>query len=256
MPCTAHGRFEQGIHFQRTMPTDPEITIVLPSFNEEENLVPLIQEFCRVLDPIGRPYEILVVDDGSTDGTGARLATLTRTVAVLRFLRHTTNYGQSAAILTGYACARGDIVVTMDADMQNDPVDLPGMLERLKSCDMVTGIRKNRRDTLTKRLSSRVANAVRGCILGDGIHDAGCTFRAVRRRCLRQLPPFRGLHRFLPAILKIHGYRVEEMPVNHRPRTRGVSKYGIGNRLWVGIGDMMAIRWYKRRHFSPDRLGD
>jgi glycosyltransferase involved in cell wall biosynthesis len=238
------------------MPTDPEITIVLPSYNEEENLAPIIQEFCQVLDPTGRPYEILVVDDGSTDGTAARLSALAQTIPTLRFQRHTTNFGQSAAILTGYCKARGEIVVTMDADMQNDPADLPEMLRRLEACDMVTGIRQNRRDTLTKRLSSRVANAVRGALLGDGIHDAGCTFRAVRRRCLGQLPPFRGLHRFLPTILKIHGYRVEEMPVNHRPRVRGVSKYGIGNRLWVGIGDMMAMRWYKRRHFSPDRLGD
>ena len=236
------------------MPQDPSISVVLPCFNEAGSIGPLLDEFRAVLDPMAMPYEIIVVDDGSTDDSVARLEALTRTTPHLVVLRHTRNLGQSAAILSGYARARGEVVVTMDADGQNDPADLPAMFGLLEDSDAVCGVRKGRRDPGMKRFSSRVANAVRGWVLGDGIHDAGCTFRAIRRHCLVQLPPFRGLHRFIPTVLRIHGHRIVEMPVNHRPRTSGQSKYGVGNRLWVGIADMLAMRWYRGRHIPPDRL--
>ncbi|PKO17531.1 hypothetical protein CVU37_08560 [candidate division BRC1 bacterium HGW-BRC1-1] len=236
------------------MPEQPAISIVLPCFNEAESLQPLLEEFIAVLAPMPEPYEIIVVDDGSTDGSPQHLAKLATQISGLRLVAHNRNFGQSAAILTGYDHAVGDIVVTMDADGQNDPADLPAMLRLLEDCDAVCGVRAKRQDSAVKKFSSRIANGIRGAVLGDGIHDAGCTFRAIRKSCLKQLPGFRGLHRFIPTILRFHGFRVMEMPVNHRPRTRGVSKYGVGNRLWVGIGDMLAMRWYRKRHFAPDRL--
>ena len=236
------------------MSEQPAISIVLPCFNEAESLQPLLEEFIAVLGALGKPYEILVVDDGSTDGSAQQIAKLATNMHGLRLIAHRSNFGQSAALLTGYNHALGDVVVTMDADGQNDPADLPAMLHLLEEHDAVCGVRAKRRDSAIKKLSSRIANGVRAAVLGDGIHDAGCTFRAIRRTCLKQLPAFRGLHRFIPTILRFHGFRVVEMPVNHRPRTRGVSKYGVGNRLWVGIGDMLAMRWYRKRHFSPERL--
>lgn len=236
------------------MHQDPSISVVLPCFNEAGSIGPLLEEFRAVLSPMAMPFEIIVVDDGSTDDSVARLDALARTMPQLLVLRHSRNLGQSAALLSGYARARGEVVVTMDADGQNDPADMPAMFALLEDADAVCGIRKGRRDSGLKRFSSRVANAVRARVLGDGIHDAGCTFRAIRRNCLVQLPAFRGLHRFLPTILRIHGFRVVEMPVNHRARTSGESKYGVGNRLWVGIADMMAMRWFRGRHIPTDRL--
>ncbi len=229
------------------------ISVVLPCYNEVDNLEPLIAELRAALDPLGRSYEIIYVDDASTDGTTEKLRELTAKMPFLRHLRHRTNFGESAGMLTGFGAARGQVVITMDADMQNDPADIPMLLGLLDKADCVCGVRGTRNDSFSKRASSRIANRVRGLLLADNIHDAGCTFRAIRREALRQLLGFRALHRFLPTILQWHGYRVVETVINHRPRTRGVSKYGIGNRLWVGIGDMFAMRWYRRRFFSPNR---
>jgi dolichol-phosphate mannosyltransferase len=236
------------------MNDNPVISVVLPCFNEVDNLDPLIAELRSVLDGVGRPYEIIYVDDCSTDGTTEKLTGLCATLPFLRALRHRANFGESAGTLTGFEAARGDTIITMDADLQNDPADIPMLLGVLQNADCVAGVRATRNDSLSKRISSRTANFVRRLMLNDGIHDAGCTFRAYRRDCLRQLIGFRALHRFLPTILKIHGFRVVEAKINHRPRTRGVSKYGIGNRLWVGIQDMKAMRWYKRRFIPPDRV--
>jgi glycosyltransferase involved in cell wall biosynthesis len=232
----------------------PEISVVLPCFNEVDNLEPLIAELQSVLGRVGRPFEVVYVDDCSTDGTTERLRDLCGRLPFLRLVRHRANFGESAGTLTGFEAARGDTIITMDADMQNDPADIPMLLEALKGADCVAGVRGTRNDSFSKRMSSRIANFVRRLMLNDGIHDAGCTFRAYRRDCLRQLMGFRALHRFLPTILKIHGFTVVEATINHRPRTRGVSKYGIGNRLWVGIQDMNAMRWYRRRFFPPDRV--
>lgn len=233
---------------------NPEITVVVPCYNELDNLEPLIGEIQAALNPLGKTYEILYVDDASTDGTTQKLRELAGKLPFLRTIRHRTNYGESAGNLTGYTHARGRIIVVMDADLQNDPADLPEMLGRLEKADAICGVRRTREDSFSKRISSRIANGVRQWLLNDGIHDAGCTYRAYRREVLQQLPSFRGLHRFIPTILKIHGYRVEEMLVNHRPRTRGKSKYGIGNRVFVGIYDMFAMRWYGKRFFPPDRF--
>jgi len=232
----------------------PEISVVIPCYNEEENIEPLIDELRAALEPLGRPYEIIYVDDCSTDGSLRKLLEIANAYPALRVLKHKQNLGESAAILSGYEHARGRIVFSMDGDLQNDPADIPKFLEALADCDAVCGVRAERLDSWVKRLSSRIANGVRGWVLNDNIHDAGCTYRAIRREALTQLIAFRGLHRFIPTLLRIHGFRVREIVVNHRPRTRGVSKYGIGNRLWVGIHDMIGIHWYRKRHFPPHRV--
>ena len=230
-----------------------EISVIVPCFNEAENVLPLVKELTETLCLLGRPFEILYVDDGSTDETPARLAGAAELYPELRFIRHKRNFGQSAAFMTGFQNTTGDIIITLDADMQNDPHDIPGLLEELKSCDMVCGIRLKRHDTFIRRISARIANWVRDMFLKDGIRDAGCAYRAFYRRVLVQLIAFRGLHRFLPTLCIIHGFKVHQVEVNHRPRISGTSKYGIGNRLFVGIHDLFAMRWYRKRHFSPRR---
>lgn len=233
----------------------PELSIVLPVFNEDGNLAALLAEFAEVLRPTGRPYEVICVDDASTDQSVAVLRELQAKHPELRLLRHRVNAGQSAAFVTGFAHAHGQVVITMDADCQNDPHDIPALLAALTpGIACVTGVRRQRQDNAVRRLSSRIANAYRNWITGDRVTDAGCTFRALRREALRELPVFNGLHRFIPTILRRQGYRVAELPVNHRPRTRGVTKYGMGNRLWRGIRDCFAMRWYAARAIPADRL--
>ncbi|MGB9690787.1 MAG: glycosyltransferase family 2 protein [Candidatus Sumerlaeaceae bacterium] len=230
-----------------------EISVVVPCFNEEDNIEPLLRELETVLGKTGKPFEIIYVDDCSTDHSLARLLAARRSRPFLRVVRHKRNLGESAAILSGYEVAHGAIVFSMDADLQNDPADIPQFLAALEQADAVCGVRAKREDSWSKRMSSRVANKVRGFLLKDEIHDAGCTYRAIRREALVQLIGFRGLHRFIPTILKYHGFRVVEISVNHRPRARGYSKYGIGNRLWVGILDLIGMMWYRTRFFPPHR---
>jgi dolichol-phosphate mannosyltransferase len=233
----------------------PQISVVLPVFNEEGNLKPLLEEIIATLGSRGQALEVIAVDDASTDGSLATLRALQSTHPELRVLRHRFNAGQSAAFAAGFAHARGEVVITLDADGQNDPHDIPALLDALgPGIACVTGIRRKREDSGVRRLSSRLANAYRNWITGDHVTDAGCTFRAVRREALREVPVFNGLHRFLPTILRRQGFVVVELPVNHRPRTRGVSKYGVGNRLWRGIRDCFAMRWYAARAIRADRL--
>lgn len=233
----------------------PQVSVILPVFNEEDNLEPLLSEITTTLRKLDRPFEILAVDDASTDGSLARLRALQRVHPELRLLRHRFNSGQSAAFAAGFAHARGAVVVTLDADGQNDPHDIPALLGALNpGTACVTGIRRKREDSGLRRFSSRLANAYRNWITGDRVTDAGCTFRAVRREALREVPVFNGLHRFLPTILRRQGFTVVERPVNHRPRTRGISKYGVRNRLWRGIRDCFAMRWYAARAIPADRL--
>ena len=233
-----------------------DITVVAPCYNELENLVPLIDEIFGVLSQTGRSFEILYVDDNSNDGTSQKLDDLCKQRDYLRVIHHNNNYGESAGNLTGFANARGNLVFTIDADLQNDPSDMPEMIRVLETekLDCVTGVRRKREDNLSKKISSRTANFVRGSLLHDNIHDAGCTFRVMRSECLRGLPAFKALHRFLPSILQWHGFKVKEILVNDRRRKFGKSKYGVGNRLWVGIYDMFAMRWYRKRFLPPVRV--
>lgn len=225
----------------------PELSLILPCFNEEGSLPPLLAEIDAVMAQLGRPYEILCVDDCSTDRTLAVLAELGRARPQLRILRHRSNCGESAAAATGFSHARGAIVITMDSDQQNDPADIPALLAVLEGAHAVCGVRRRREDDWVKRWSSKVGNGFRNAVTGVPVADAGCTYRALRRSALAELPVFNGMHRFLPTMLQLQGYVVREVLVNHRPRSAGRSKYGIGNRAFRGLVDCLAMRWYARR---------
>jgi glycosyltransferase involved in cell wall biosynthesis len=229
-----------------------DLSLVIPAYNEEESIEDCVREADGVLSSLGKRYEIVVVDDGSTDGTFERLRSLKKTVPALRAARFKEHRGQTTAMAAGFERARGAVIATMDADMQNDPADIPRLLERLSEWDIVCGVREKRRDTFVKRASSLIANAVRNRFTHENIRDVGCTLRVYRREYLDRVKLFEGMHRFLPTLLKLEGARVVEIPVNHRPRMRGANKYGIGNRLFKGLRDLSAVRWMQSRHIQYD----
>lgn len=218
------------------------ISVVIPLFNEEGNIADLQREIREAL--VGIEYELVLVDDCSTDETLKRIERGPG-VEIIEFAQ---NGGQSAAMYAGIMAAKGDIIVLMDGDRQNDPADIPRMLEKLNSgFDLVCGWRVKRQDSFTKKITSRIANTVRSRFTRDGVHDTGCTLKVMRRECRDALVLFRGMHRFIPALVKGLGYRITEMPVNHRPRVAGVSKYGFGSRAWKATCDMFAVRWLLSR---------
>ncbi len=221
------------------------VSVVVPLFNEEEN-VPILQaELTAALQ--GLDYEIVFVDDGSSDGTIAAVAQDPR-VRVLAFEK---NAGQSAAMYAGLHAARGAVAVLIDGDLQNDPADIPKLLAELeRGADLAVGYRAQRKDTLVKRVTSRIANFVRSRFTKDGVRDTGCTLKAMRRECVSALVPFKGMHRFIPALIKGAGYRLIEVPVNHRARQFGVSKYGLGNRAIRATVDMFGVRWLLSRQLN------
>jgi glycosyltransferase involved in cell wall biosynthesis len=221
------------------------ISVVVPLFNEEEN-VPILQaELTAALS--GLDYEIIFVDDGSIDGTVERIAFEPR----IRLVRFERNAGQSAAMYAGLQSARGATAVLIDGDLQNDPADIPKLLAQIeRGADLVCGYRAQRKDTFVKRLTSRIANFVRSRFTKDGVRDTGCTLKAMRRECIGALLPFKGMHRFIPALVKGAGYRLVEIPVNHRPRKFGESKYGLGNRALRATTDMFGVRWLLSRRLN------
>jgi len=230
----------------------PRLSIVVPLYNEEENLPALDGEIRAALAPLGLAYEVLYVDDGSTDGSLAALRSLAAADPRIRILRHRKNAGQSAGLASGFRAARGELVATLDADLQNDPADLPRLLAKLdEGWDVVSGVRRNRRDSWVRRVSSRIANGVRNWATDEAITDVGCSLKAYRARFLAHLPMFGGMHRFLPTLVRWNGARVTELEVNHRPRLHGVAKYGIGNRLFRALADLMAVRWMRTRWIDP-----
>ncbi len=224
---------------------EPDISVVVPVYNEEENVVTLQREISDALRALN--YEIVFVDDGSSDGTAAQIERGSR----IRVLRFEKNAGQSAATYAGLQAARGATVILMDGDLQNDPADIPRLLaEMTDGVDLVCGYRASRKDTVVKRITSRIANFVRSRFTGDGVRDTGCGLKAMRRECVQAVVPFKGMHRFVPALVKGAGYRLVEVPVNHRPRQFGLSKYGLGNRALRATVDMFGVRWLLSRHFS------
>lgn len=229
------------------MNAPPQLSAVVPAYNEIESLPALWDELSRALAASGRTWELLLVDDGSRDGSDRWIAELAARDARVRAVLLERNAGQSAALAAGLVRARGDVIVTMDADLQNDPADLPRVLAALEHADVVSGVRAVRNDSWMRRVSSRVANAVRRGVLGDPITDIGCSFKAYRREALVGLPMFVGVHRFLPALCVFRGARLVEVPLSHRARAHGVSKYGVGNRLWRGIADLVGVQWLKTR---------
>ena len=231
--------------------TAPDLSVVAPVFNERENLEPLVRELVETLEPTGLTFEILLVDDGSTDGSAERIAELAqRDGGRVRGLHFRQNRGQTAAFDAGFKAARGRFVVTIDSDLQNDPRDIPRLLEALAQHDAAVGFRRTRHDDWLRRVSSRIANAIRNRLSGDDIIDTGCSLKAFRRECLSSLKLFTGMHRFLPTLLRIEGYRVTQIPVGHRPRRAGQSKYGVGNRAVRGFVDLLAVRWMKKRRLG------
>ena len=224
------------------MPASPAISVVVPLYNEEGNVAELQRQIESALET--RDYEIVFVDDGSTDNTLENIPGGDR----VRVLELDKNSGQSAAMHAGIHSALGDFIVTLDGDLQNDPADIPVMLAMLnKDWDLVCGYRQKRKDTPFKRLQSKIANAVRSRFVGDGVRDTGCTLKAMRRDCREALLLFNGMHRFIPALIRNMGWRVTELPVNHRPRVSGVSKYGFGNRALRATMDMFGVRWLNSR---------
>ncbi|HEX2493424.1 MAG TPA: glycosyltransferase family 2 protein [Steroidobacter sp.] len=224
------------------------ISVVIPVCNEVDNIAPLAGEIRAALNEHG-PFEIIFVDDGSTDGTAdAVYAARAGGIGETRLLQHSQRCGQSAAVWTGVQAARAEWVATLDGDGQNDPADIPMLMRALAdsgdpSLKLIMGNRTTRKDNWVRKISSRMANGVRGRLLRDNTPDTGCGIKLIHRATFLQLPRFNHMHRFLPALFQRAGARVISVPVRHRPRTRGASKYGIHNRLWVGIVDLFGVRW-------------
>lgn len=223
-------------------------SLVIPVYNEAACIAVLATEIEQAL--AGRCWECLWVDDASTDGTRVILRELASRDSRHRVVAMRGNSGQSAALLAGFRQAKGAVLGTLDGDGQNNPADLAAMLDLLDQADvdLVNGRRMQRRDTWLRRFSSRVANGYRNALTGESVNDVGCAIRVFRRECVQQLPHFKGMHRFLPTLIRLGGYRFAELPVTHRPREQGTSKYGIHNRLWVGLVDTFGVMWLMRRH--------
>jgi glycosyltransferase involved in cell wall biosynthesis len=232
-------------------PSDHEIhlSVVAPAHNEVDNLPRLLEEIAAALAKLERDWEVIITDDASTDGTAALLKDLRQKYPQLRVLSMRQRSGQTAAVDAGLRRAKGTFVAMLDADLQNDPADIPRMLDRLQSqaCDFVNGWRANRRDPWIRLVSTRVANRVRNWLTHEQIHDSACGLKVFRRECIDRLKLFNGMHRFLPTLVKMEGYRVIEVPVNHRPRTAGKAKYGVLNRVFKALRDAFAVRWMQQR---------
>ena len=229
----------------------PDVSVVIPAYNEEESIEACLDEVFGVMRSMGKPFEVLVIDDGSRDRTRDILKRLKPSLPELVILGFDRNHGLTDGFDAGFKNARGKVVVALDADLQNDPADIPRLLELIGKWDVVCGYRRERHDSLVRRISSRVANFARTKVTGDdSIRDVGCSLRAMKRECVKELKLYKGMHRFLPTLMKYDGWTVTEVPVNHRPRRFGKSKYGIGNRLFRGMRDLMAVRWMKVRWLS------
>ena len=223
----------------------PQVSVVIPVYNEAENVSELQRELASALKEIS--HEILFVDDGSQDRTVDQIKR-TSSVRVLEFEK---NAGQSAAIYAGLRAAGGNVLVLIDGDLQNDPHDIPRLLAEIdRGADLVCGYRANRKDTWFKRIQSQIANSIRSRFTKDGVRDTGCTLKAMRRECLEALVPFHGMHRFIPALIKGFGYKITEIPVNHRARLHGFSKYSFGNRALHATIDMFGVRWLLGRQIK------
>jgi dolichol-phosphate mannosyltransferase len=230
----------------------PRVSIVIPVYDEEESVETLHRELDAALAEVAGGAEIVFVDDGSRDRSLARLRAIAAKDARVRVIALDGNQGQTAAFAAGFAAATGEVTVTLDADLQNDPADIPRLLAHMDAtgADVVNGVRTARRDSWVRLVSSRIANGARNWVTNETVTDVGCSLRAMRTVYVKRVRLFRNMHRFLPTLLRMEGAaRVVELPVAHRPRRYGRSKYGIGNRLWVGIADLFGVRWMQARHF-------
>jgi len=232
----------------------PWISIVIPIKDERDNLSPLTHQLHKVLSTLDEtqhaPFEIIFVDDGSTDGSSELLDSLAEQHSEILVIHFDANHGQTAAFIAGFEHSQGRLVVTLDGDLQYDPADITKLLPLTDHYDLVCGHRQHRNDHVIRQLSSRIAYIVRNAVTHDGIRDTGCSLKIFRREILKQIPRFRGMHRFFPAIAKMYGFSVTEVMVQHFPRAHGQSKYGIGNRLFAGLYDLIAVRWMQSRCFQ------
>lgn len=223
-------------------------SVVVPVKNEEGNIAALVHEVEMVMNGLKAPWELIFVDDGSTDSSLKILQDLKKEKKHLRIISFTKNFGQSSAFDAGFKAAQGEFVITLDGDRQNDPNDIPKLLAVMDGCDLACGWRVNRKDSFSKKFTSKLANALRSKICRDGVNDTGCSLKVYRKSSLQQIKMFHGMHRFLPALFNIEGFVVKEVPVNHRPRTQGTTKYNFFNRSFNTIADMLAVRWMRKRH--------
>ncbi|NWG01484.1 MAG: glycosyltransferase family 2 protein [Syntrophaceae bacterium] len=233
-------------------PVHPTLSVVVPVFNEEESLPLFIPKLVEVLETLPFSYEMIFVDDGSSDESWRILKEMASKHAFLRVLRFKENRGLSTALIAGMREARGEKIATLDSDLQNDPADIPRLLAYLDRYDMATGWRRKREDKWLKRISSKIANRIRNWLSGETIQDSACTLRAFKKECIQRIPMFNGMHRFLSTLVKMEGYRIVEVPVSHHPRKFGKSKYHIRNRMVRSFIDLLAVRWMKRRIITYD----
>lgn len=229
------------------------VSVLVPVYNEQDNVGRVAEEVGAALRPLGRPFELLFVDDVSSDGTAAAIRALQKDHPFVQYHILAQHGGQSAAMLDGLRHVRGDVVVTMDGDCQNDPADIPALLKLLDHADVACGFRGRRRDTFARRIGSRMANRVRNWVTHDGVIDTGCSLKAFKRELAGDLPPLRGVHRFMPAWFRMHGRTIEQISVNHRARERGQSKYTNLKRLPETILDLFGFWWFRRRHIRLPR---
>lgn len=225
-------------------------SVVIPLKNEQENISDLVHELEPIMVSLKSPWELLCIDDGSTDDTLKILQKLSAEKPYLRILAFDRNYGQSCAFDAGFRNAKGEWVITLDGDRQNDPADIPALLIKTTDADLVCGRRVNRRDPWHKKITSKLANFIRSRLCHDHINDTGCSLKVYRTACFKNIKMFKGMHRFLPALFLIEGFRVTEVPVNHRERLKGKTKYNLFNRSFNTIADLLAVRWMLKRHVN------
>ncbi|MCP5487974.1 MAG: glycosyltransferase family 2 protein [Verrucomicrobia bacterium] len=227
-----------------------KVSIIIPMYNEQENVAPLSEELDRLRSSLD-DVEALLIDDGSRDGTWAAIEDAAARYPVIRGIRSVRNRGQSAAMLLGFAQAAGDIIVTMDGDLQNNPADIPRLVMELDRADVACGYRAKRRDSWSRRMASRIGNGIRNRVTRDGLRDTGCSLKAFRAECAADIPPFNGCHRFMGAYFKLHGRTMVQLPVDHRARQFGSSKYTNLKRLPKTTFDLIGFLWYRSRYLSP-----
>jgi dolichol-phosphate mannosyltransferase len=226
-----------------------DIAIIVPAYDEADNVLPMVREVAAAFAAVAQSYELVFVDDASKDATWARIQEAQQLDGRVRGIRLSRNSGQSAALWTGIQATTSPVIATLDADLQNDPADLPKLLAELPQCDFACGVRVARQDNFVRRTSSKIARWARKSALGVDFRDTGCALRVFKRTALEGVFGFNGLHRFLPVLVHGGGAVVREVAVNHRPRVAGVSKYGVWNRVWRGIYDLLALAWFQRRRY-------
>lgn len=225
-------------------------SVVIPIKNEEENIPILLEEVALVMNRLEKRWELILVDDGSSDQSLDILKQLKPIYPMLRVIVFEKNAGQSSAFDAGFRAAKGEFVITLDGDLQNDPQDIPALLSFADQADLVCGIRLNRKDRLSKKMISRLSNYVRSRVCQDGVQDTGCSLKIYRRKCLEKIKMYQGMHRFLPALFSIEGFRIKEVPVHHRERVKGKSNYHFFNRSLSPFIDMFFVAWMRRRHLK------